>query len=240
MTKKIVFKAHNRVEFETQPRPFPAKQKIPRWFRDLPPYDISPEEETLGNRLILSDGVPNFSPKKCTPMLDSMTTGYILPLHSDVNITSSEDLPEISWRSMYEVFSLHGNSSTKIETPEGYYPQAFKFMSTWIPETPPGYSILVTSPLGYHDPVFRAIPAIIDTDKKINELLPPVWVKKGFDGVVEKGTPIVQIIPFKRDAWESEFEYYEPEDLDIHKQNSFFSTITNNYIRNIWSRKEFK
>lgn len=239
MTKKIIFKAHNRVEFETQPRPFPAKQKIPKWFRDLPSYDNGPNGSSE-NRLILENGVPNFSAKKCTPMLDSMTTGYLLPLHSDVHVTSSEELPEISWRSMHKVFELHGDSSNKIETPEGYYSQAFKFISTWIPKTPPGYSILVTSPLGYHNPVFKAIPAIIDTDKEVNQLLPPVWVRKDFSGVVEKGTPIVQIIPFKRDSWESEFDFYEEEDLIIHKQNSFHSTITNNYIRNIWSRKEFK
>ena len=238
MTKKIVFRAHNRVDFETQPRPFPAKQSIPKWFKDLPVYDVGPGEESKLS--IGSNGVPNFSPKKCTPMLDSMTAGYILPLHSDVYVESSSELPEISWRSLHPVFDLHGSSSSKIETPEGYYPQAFKFLSTWIPETPAGYSILVTSPLGYHNPVFKAIPAIIDTDKEVNQLLPPVWVRKEFSGVVEKGTPLIQIIPFKRESWQSEFEFYNDEDLLIHKQNSFHSTITNNYVRNIWSRKEFK
>ena len=223
--------------YETEQRPYPAKKSLPKWYKDLPSYDVNPDGK---RELYLVDGVSNVTAKKCMPMLDSMMAGYIIPLHSDVQVINDKETPEISWRSINPVFEIHGTSAEGVETPPGYHKRPFKFLSSWIPQTPKGYSVLITSPLGYHDPVFKAIPAIVDTDKGINELLPPVWVKNDFNGVVEQGTPMIQIIPFKRDNWEAEFDYFKTkEEWDIYIQKTFFSRITNNYIRNTWSKKHF-
>ena len=39
------------------------------------------------------------------------------------------------------------------------------------------------------------------TDKEVLNFHLPMWLKKDFIGIIKKGTPIAQIIPFKRDNW---------------------------------------
>ena len=67
-----------------------------------------------------------------------------------------------------------------------------------------------------------------------------MWVKSNFEGVVEKGTPLVQIIPFKRDNWQATFNYYEDGEFEKHDDKNFRGTIVGHYIKNHWSKKNFK
>ena len=81
----------------------------------------------------------------------------------------------------------------------------------------------------------------MDTDKSSLELIFPVWVRDNFSGIVEKGTPIAQIIPFKRDNWDSTFDYYEDgQYYKVVEEKNFNSTIVGHYIKNVWSKKKFK
>jgi len=215
-------------------RPSPASSVIPKWFKEMEQYD-HPE----GIKMV--DSVSNATAKKCTPMLDSMTSGYILSLWSDVLVSQHQySGPEVSWKVNANVFTLHGPSSKNIPPPPGYDPVVFKYNSLLTIDTPPGYSILVTPPLGHHDLPFKAVPAIIDTDKPTIDLVFPVWIKSDLEGVIEKGTPVVQVIPFKREPWESEFDYMSNGDFISHMDNNFNSVIKNHYVKNIWSKKEFK
>lgn len=215
-------------------RPRPMSSSIPKWFKDMDQY-LDSSELRVRNR------DSNATAKKCTPMLDSMTSGYLLSLWSDVIIDEDDGVPiNINWQVSEDVFSVHGLSSREIPTPPGYDKIVFKYNSLLTITTPPGYSTLVLPPMGYQDLAFRAIPAIIDTDKPTIDLQFPVWVKSEFKGVVEKGTPMVQIIPFKRESWVSEFDYMTKKDFDIYMDNNFNSVIKNHYIKNIWSKKDYR
>lgn len=215
-------------------RPRPASSIIPKWFKEMGQYD-DPE----GIRVI--DRTSNATAKKCTPMLDSMTSGYILSLWSDILVHQEEQTgPQLSWKVDRNVFSLHGESSRKIPPPTGYDNIVFKYNSLMTITTPPKYSILVVPPLAHHDLPIKAIPAIIDTDKPTIDLAFPVWIKSGFNGVIEKGTPVVQIIPFKKESWTSEIDYMTDKEFVLHMDNNFNSSIKNHYIKNIWSKKEFR
>jgi hypothetical protein len=67
-----------------------------------------------------------------------------------------------------------------------------------------------------------------------------MWLKADFQGVVEKGTPLMQITPFKRDDWKSEFGYYKNgQYLEVEDAN-FNGTMVNHYIKNHWSKKSYK
>ena len=44
------------------------------------------------------------------------------------------------------------------------------------------------------------IPAIVDTDKEVLNFHFPMWLKEEFTGIITKGTPLAQIIPFKERA----------------------------------------
>ena len=241
MSKNIKFTAMSRRGYETQNRPVPATTLIPEWWKAMTPYDRS-EKNPDGKKLFMIGGSANATFKKCTPMLDAVTSGYILTLHADVLVRQEEGAPgpSVTWRTNDPIFDVHGTGARSIPAPVGYDNVVFKYLNTWIPRTPPGYSIMVTAPFGYHDLPFRAVPAIVDSDKSSLELLPPMWLRDGFEGVIEKGTPLVQITPFKRESWTSSFDYMEHEDFEIMKEKNFNATLVNHYIKNHWSKKTYK
>lgn len=238
--QKITFKARSKTDFDCYMQPFPASQAIPNWLKEMTPYEKSADNPD-GKKLIVRDTLSNASAKKCTPMLDAITSGYIIPLTCDVQVTQVPDgVPLITWRSKLPIFDIHGPSAHKIGAPPGYTPYVFKYSNTWIPQTPPGYSVLVTAPFGHRGLPFHAVPAIIDSDKSTLEVLFPVWVKEGFEGIVEAGTPIAQITPFKRNNWKSEVTYYEDHEYAKVEEREFNRTIVNHYKKFKWSKKLYK
>jgi hypothetical protein len=55
------------------------------------------------------------------------------------------------------------------------------------------------------------------------------------------GTPMIQIIPFKRDDWSSTFDYYEDGEYHhVIEERNFNSTMIGHYLKNHHSRKKFK
>jgi len=242
-TKKMTFTAVDTYHDEVAIKPFPATQAIPEWWKKMTPYLAVPEQVKKGNFFLGRNSIPNTSFKKCTPMLDALASGYIIPLWTDVFVTCNpEGFPVITWKTLggRGVFAQHGDNAMDVETPLGYSNLVFKYLNPWIPKTPRGYSILVTQPFGYRQTAFQAVPAIIDSDKSTLEVLPPMWVKEGFEGVVEKGTPLVQITPFKRNNWELEFNRLEDGEYQKIEDRNFNSTLINHYLKNVWSKKSYK
>jgi hypothetical protein len=239
MSKNINFRSRSKDEFEIQIKPYPASKSLPQWFRDEDPYE-SISDAPADGKIHVRNRITNATFKKCVPLLDAMLAGYIIPLWSDVEVVEGI-VPGIYWKTTHDVFKTHGSHTKKITPPVGYNAQVFKYMNCWIPQTPKGYSCLITSPFGYNDLPFKAIPAIVDTDKSTVDIVFPIWVKDNFSGIVEKGTPIVQIIPFKRDDWDSTFDYYENgEYYNVVEDKNYNTTIVGHYLKNVWSKKKFK
>lgn len=233
MSKEIEFIYVTEHSYNAYLRPEPAKTFIPEWYKDLQPYK--------NGKFGIHNGVTNATAKKCTPLLDGMVTGYIVPLWADVYIEDIENRPSISWTTSVSVFQKHDESATLMPPPDGYSKHMVKYVSSLTVRTPKGYSILVTQPSGYQDSPFRTVPAIIDTDTdKILDLPFPIWVKEGYTGIVEKGTPLVQIIPFKRDDWKSKFSFMTGDELRVRADRSFNSVIKNHYTKFVWKKKDFK
>lgn len=239
--KTINFKARSKTEFEICLKPYPAVKSLPKWFLDAKPYIPHPSDPLDDGKVHVRDRASNATFKKCTPLLDGMSSGYIIPLWADIEINSNEDSsPSIYWKTERAIFELHGNDTVNMDAPPGYHNRVFKYLNCWIPQTPKGYSCIITSPFGHNDLVIKPIPAVIDTDKSTLELVFPVWIRNDFSGIVEKGTPIVQIIPFKRNNWNSSFDYYEDKEYAIIQEKNFNSTIVGHYIKNHWSKKSYK
>jgi hypothetical protein len=235
-TNKITFIAEDEYVENVCPKPYPASKSIPEWFKNQNPYGDLGEN----NKIIVRNYESNATFKKCQPMLDGLTAGYIFPLWTDVTI-EEDKIPYINWRVRErEVFGVHAPHTVKMDTPTGYNKQAFKYFNMWHIKTPPGYSVLITSPFGYQDLPFKAITAIIDTDKTTHPITVPVWVKDNFSGIVEKGTPMFQAIPFKRENWESDFTKYKDGEFNMLMDKNVKSTIVNNYIKNFWTKKSYK
>ena len=239
MSNKIIFKALSEIDFETFLKPYPASQNIPDWYMKGKPYEVS-EMNPTGGKILVNNRLSNAAFKKCTPMLDAITSGYIVPLWADVQVTEQLGLPTVTWRTARDVFVFHGQSSEEIQPPTGYTNKVVKYLNTWVPKTPPGYSVLITAPFGHRDLPFHAIPAVVDSDKSTLEILPPMWIKEGFEGIVEKGTPLFQITPFKRENWKAEFDCYRGNEFLTLQEKNFNGTLVNHYIKNVWSKKSYK
>lgn len=240
MSKNINFRARSKTEFEVQTKPYPAVKQLPKWFLDMDPYE-NLEGYPPDKKLHFRNRTANATFKKCVPLLDGMSAGYIIPLWADIMIEQNKEIPDIYWRTNIDVFSVHGKSSREIPAPAGYDQVVYKYNNCWIPQTPKGYSCLIISPFGYSDLPFKAVPAIVDTDRSTLELIFPVWIKTGLEGIVEKGTPMVQVIPFKRDDWNSTFDYYEDgEYYNVILEKNFNRTLAGHYLKNHHSKKKFK
>ena len=237
LINKIEFVAIEKYFFDVCPKPIPASQAIPQWWKDASPY-IKSSENPDGKKIIVQNLSSNASFKKCTPMLDMLSSGYIIPLWSDVQVKNIDNSPSISWRVQRPVFEQHFGQ--EVEVPDGYELSQFKYLNPWVPKLPSGFSALIVPCSGYPNSPFRIISAVIDYDKTPHPLFPPVYVKKGFEGIVERGTPMFQIIPFKRNNWESSFSFLQEGDFDVKFDRDIKATIVNNYIKNFWEKKSYK
>jgi hypothetical protein len=243
MAKKIKFIAVNEWAWDLADKPYPAKNNIPKWWRDMPPY-IKNEENPTGKKFILNNLRNNLSPKKCVSLLDSITEGYIIPLWADVQVTNrptedGEYNPIFTWKTTREVLEYNIDGDNHLKAPDGYNKHVFKFINMWCIRTPPGYSTRISSAIGHNDLPFKPFDAVVDTDKYDAALPIPFHLKEGFEGLLKRGTPIVKVTPFKREDWKAEFDYY-PGDVHSRKQESWLRlTSFGNYVKNQWSKKNY-
>lgn len=198
MTQVIKFHAQDEYVDKVKLRPVPASKMLPDWFKNMPPYS--------DNKLKFTPH-PNITARRCAPLLDGLVSGYIMPLWSDIEVSQVGGKPYIKWISEYPVVDVwSAEQSATYEPPEGFDNSVFKYFHGWIPETPRGYSCLITHPIGYPNLPIKSITGVIDSDILKTEANSPFVVKKGFEGLIKRGTPMFQIIPFKRDEWKAEFD----------------------------------
>lgn len=219
---EIIFHAIDQYAYEVVSFPSPAKDFIPQWWKTIKPY-------TANNLLKSEDKAihhPHVSVKKCSPMLDAMTSGYILPLWADVEITNVGGGKNITWGTSRDVFAHWNQEVTQgIQTPLGFDSMVFKFLNYFVIETPQGYSSLITHPHGHTDLPFRTISGVVDTDKLKTIVNPTLWLQKDFTGIIKKGTPIAQIIPFKRNNWKHKVKLM-PEKQNYFNEEKFLRTVS--------------
>ena len=241
MTKEIIFESSYPWFEKVAPKPVPAVEMLPKWFKDMSPFIATLENPEAKHSSVSNQGV-NHSAKKCTPMLDALTSGYIIQLWADVYVDASDkyETPLITWKVSKNLFEMHGSQAQEVGTPTGFHPQPYKYLNFWRIITPVGYSIMVNQPYGFNDTNLQAVPAVIDSDKSSLQILPPLWIKKGFVGVIEKGTPIIQVTPFKRENWKAKHTCLKDGEYQNIEDANFSGTIINHYIKNVWSRKSYK
>ena len=189
------------------PPPVAAKAEIPGWFRKLPAIDktrIGPNDSGL-------------TVKRCMPFLDAMTAGWILPLAASVRMEIQEGGTRVDsgWDFDQVMVSAHGTHQIKGH-PKAHLPPC-KFHNYWTVQTPPGWSCLFLPLLNRPNTVFEPVAGIVDTDTYASEIHFPFFAT-GPDGlhVLEKGLPLVQIIPFQRQNLKLRAEIGVETDLERH------------------------
>ena len=142
--------------------------------------------------------------KHCIPFLDALTTGYFIALGKDVYVTQTPHGPSIRYEDLPSPVDDRGPGSTgKMSPPEGYDEEHFVWQTQVAINLPEGYSALFTHPLNRFDLPFITLSGIVDGGMNVHGGNIPFYIKKGFEGLIPAGTPIIQVIPFLRENWES-------------------------------------
>lgn len=231
-TNKITFTAMSQEAYEYIQKPIPASHAIPQWWKDIPKYAGS-------DSLTIGPGA-NLTVKQCPPMIDTFTSGYILTAWADMLVTQENGFPFITWTASDRILETWPDSQVDMfEVPEGFNRTVFKFVHKWIVQTPPGWSTLFTQPFAYMDSPTRAIAGIVDTDVLKTGINCPFVVKEGFEGIIKKGTPLVQLIPIKRANWEAEFVKPESDSIYITELKKLTTEIYGYYAKRRF-RKSYK
>lgn len=229
---EIKFRAKNRSSYEIREHPVPASTMIPDWWKDMPPIG--------GDGSLRPAPFTPFTAKKCFPLLDGITAGYIVTLWADIYVEQTDDVTNIKWIVSEPVLeSWPWDQSSTYEIPEGYSRTVFKYTHGWAIETPKGTSCLITHPIGYPNLPFRTLTGVIDTDALKSWANSPFVIKKGFEGIIEKGTPMFQVIPYRRDNWKAKVDYL-PDGEEYIRNEKLHTRIVSSYGRYLRSKKKYE
>lgn len=214
----------------------PATEFIPEWYKKSPLTIPG----TITNLNLASSHATNSTYKKCTPFFDAMSIGYIVFLTADIEVVRQENgMPYIMWRTKRTIITEHGRDQwSGLPVPEGYSPFVYKWHNDFAVHTPKNYSLLFTQPINRFDLPFQSITGVVDCDLYKLTVQFPFFIKDNFSGIIEKGTPITQIIPIKREPWKRTVEGYNEEIINLNEEK-YYSTINRSYKKNHWSKKEY-
>ena len=220
--------------------PVEASKKIPQWYKDLCSYGgtHSDLEYLMPVNDKSTDG-SNVSTKLCLPFLDAMLSGYMYCFEDDLMVDVDDvGAPNFYWKKDFNMMDKRVNVDLSI--PENCYPIQFGIKINWYYETPPGYSLLFTHPLNRPELPFYVPSGIVDSDIWGLPVFIPFFIKKGFVGKIEQGTPFIQMIPIKRDNWELAIDYSE-ETIEKNKirEEKRRSHITAHYKKTTWQKKHY-
>jgi len=193
--------------------PRPAKSVMPDWFKKLPPVDKTQLAPTNNGQTV----------KRCMPFLDAMATGWILPLAADVRleIRDGGKSVEAGWEFDRVMVSNHGAHQVAGNPKEPRPP--CKFHNYWSVRTMPGWSALFLPPLNRGEQIFECVVGVVDTDTYAAHIHFPFFAAAP-DGIytIEKGTPLVQVIPFKRAEASIEAEIRAEGDIEAQERERVF------------------
>lgn len=177
--------------------PKPASDCIPSWYKEMSSYKF-------GKKEVYRDGFTPQTIKRCMPVFDAFTAGYILFTYVDIYIRTEDGAPYYTWPS-FKPIEFHDNAQFDKYPRAGEKFSAPKWVSPWSIKTPKGYSSLILPPIHQDTVPFEILEGLVDTDVYNIPVNFPFFLKdNNFNGLIPAGTPMAQIIPIKRDNWEHE------------------------------------
>lgn len=220
-------------EIDVHDIPQPSKLNVPDWYKNNP---LNLE----GSNTAIPNGNISHTFKRCVPFLDSLTMGYMVELWSDVIVRKKPDgLSTFEWRTPRPVLEERPiETSTELPIPAGHSYQRLAWKVPYYIKTPKNYSVIITHPLNRFDLPFTTLSGVVDTNEVMYAGNIPFFIKADFEGLISKGTPIYQVIPFRREDWSSEEDVNIVDEGHINRKRSF-SVINGWYKRNVWKRKNY-
>jgi len=190
------------VEKDWIPAPGPAVKALPDWYKNLAARIQSP------------GGGAFDTVKQCLPVFDAMSSGYIIPLCGDVHFTL-DAAGQISFNCPNGDTSIEKHNPAQIAGSPWSDMPVIKFLNPWIIVTPPGYSTLFVQPLNQELVPFRILAGVVDTDTFYEHVNFPAvcLMPRGTSCYIKRQTPLVQVIPFKRETWRSQIGHADAHRL---------------------------
>lgn len=246
LKKSIVFSASEEA-LETLPLPDRAARFIPSWYKTCPMYNEDYYASTI---------------KRCIPFREALMNGFIIPLWHDAYFQFAKDHVGKDYLSCVQnrgaqrlaletdignplpvegVVSYHPSEqyadyATVDKKSYPNYAHVVKFHSPFNIQTPKGWSILIKPvPNDFSSPVVP-FEAVVDTDRFFGKINFPCFIRsqdKEFS--MPLGTPLAQIIPFKRERVNIKRKPLTKE--DFKKMELFglrFATVVHGQYKKFW------
>lgn len=229
--KKLVINYESLYEY--YPNPIgSSKNYVPDWYKNISKWK---------NNEMFDIATKKFNPtlKHCVPFLEAMISGYMITLPYDLYVKNDSESSYLSWNSIEYPPGVRDNVADPALVPIGHYPIEYLWTYPLSHTIPKGYSLLFTHPLNRHDLPFTTLSGIVDGDFIMyagGQV--PFYIKKDFEGVIPKGTPIVQIILFRSENWKSKKTKGLLKLGELQKKQAT-SVFFNFYKNAYWKRKKY-
>lgn len=224
--------------------PSPANRANAEWWKNMEKY----YHDASGQLIYPHKKAATI--RSCPAISDSVNFGYIVYSPVDIYIDAErEDV--ISWQTPDIDLSIlddqdnstfinfHNRDQFREHTiPKGFHQTVMKINTLWGIKTDPGYSVWITHPINRNDLPLKVYDAVIDTDVFPLYFPYSFLVKDGFKGVIKAGTPLIQVIPFRREDFSISISEKNKEEI-YNNLNQSLSRFTNSYKKLFWKRKNF-
>lgn len=224
----IIFTNTSGVDIE---QPQFASKLVPEWYKNMESY-------VNGDKKPSGAGGTKATIKRCMPVFDAIIAGYIIVLPADVYVSIKDGQQYFEWSNLGLV-SFH--PIEQAPTHPNRKPHAYpKWNNPWAIKTPKGYSTMFIQPM-HRESVFTILPGIVDTDEYYAPVnFPFVINDPEFEGLIPKGTPIAQVIPFKRESWTMQFGGEKELKEQANITNKLSTKFFDRYKTMFRASKEYK
>ena len=192
----------------------PTLRAVPSWYKRMPKEFEN--EPTV---------------KQCMPFLDSITLGYCITAPMDIIVKRKNGIASVLGHPIVGIRKT--NQIGEMSIPAGCDNTHFVWDTPVSLQVPEDYSIIFTHPLNRFDLPFVTVSAVVDGGFVLDGGSVPFFLKSDFVGTILKGTPIIQVIPFKRDNWVSKEVPENNFGLRGELPNGW-------YKHNRWHKKSYK
>jgi len=221
---KIIFLPSNKETAIVVEPPISAKKALPDWYKKIPPFD--------------SKNPQNTNLKMCMPFFDATTGGYIQRTWTDIHIKCEDDLVSYTFAQGPTIMTAREKPS--ISLTNNYYSIEFVWQRQWSARLPRGYSLLITHPHNRLDLPFKTLSGLVDADSFYHTPVGniPFFIEKSFEGIIPAGTPMYQMIPVKRDDWQTEIAEFDKNEtfrLNHIMRRKFYGA----YRSMFWHKKTY-
>ena len=258
--KQIEFICHEDYAYTDLEKPEPVRLHVPDWYKKLE-HNIKhitikgcmPFLDTLTSGYVLKMpqdlhiefNIDRINPETGKTIIDEKTGKNMKDYKFRYGLCNEDSMMQVRMMNLngkkpqyHERSQLEGSYFVKKNKDF----DILKILNPWLIKTPPGYSCLFVPPLNNSDDRFEVISGIVETDKwNLQVNFPFVVNGDKYDTLtttIKRGTPYVQVIPFKRDDWEMKFGTTNAKGIFkdwIRHQLQ----ILRSYKDRIWSKKSW-